>query len=61
MPSCIKLPTIHAYGKYYNGNLCMDFFINDKEMLKKYTQIWDKIKNLLRKNLALNLCIIMYT
>ena len=29
----------------------MNFSISDKELLKKYMKIWDKIKNILKKKL----------
>ena len=35
-----------GYIKYFeNGGKNMSFFIKDDEMLEKYKQIWDAIKN----------------
>ena len=52
-PFCIKLPQMNAYTKYFDKNICMNtcmnFEVNDEKILKKYNEIWDKIKNLFEK------------
>ena len=45
-PLCIKLPQMIGYVKCF-GNKTMSFKINDNKLLKKYTQIWRKVNNLL--------------
>ena len=36
-----------GWVKYFESNKTMSFKIIDKRLLKKYTQIWKKVKNLL--------------
>ena len=50
---------INAYGQYYKDNLCRNFLINDKEVLKNILKYGIKIY--WEKNLIVYLCIIMYT
>ena len=45
-PLCIILPQMSGYIKYFeNGGKSMSFLIKDEEVLDKYEQIWDMIKN----------------
>ena len=45
-PLCIILPQMNGYIKYFeNGSKNMSFLIKDEEVLDKYEQIWDVIKN----------------
>ena len=38
---------MNPYVKYFDKNSkYMTLLVNDKEILKKYSEIWDKIKNL---------------
>ena len=39
-PLCIKLPQITGYVKKSKGNTTMSINISDKQLLKKYNQIW---------------------
>ena len=48
-PLYIKFPQMNAYAKYFYKNKCTNLVVNDKEILKKYNEIWDKIKNLFDK------------
>ena len=48
-PLNIKLPQLAGYAKHFNNDKCIDFLIADKELLKKYNEIWNKIKSLLKK------------
>ena len=44
-PLCIILPQMNGYIKYFeNGSKNMSFFIKDDDVLYKYNEIWDKIK-----------------
>ena len=44
-PLCIILPQINRYTKYFeNFSKNMSFFIKDDDVLYKYNEIWDKIK-----------------
>ena len=45
-PLCFILPQMNRYIKYFeNWGKNMSFLIKDEEMLDKYEQIWDVIKN----------------
>ena len=37
-----------AYVKKFEGNTTMSFMINNKQLLKKYNQIWKRVKKLLK-------------
>ena len=48
-PLCIKLPQMTGYGKKFEFNLIwMSFKISDKQLLKKYDQIWKRIEKVLK-------------
>ena len=47
-PLCIKLPQIIRYVRSFESSTTMSFKINDKQLSKKYNQIWEKVKNLLK-------------
>ena len=45
-PLCIILPQMSVYIKYFeNGDKNMSFVIKDDDVLDKYSEIWDKIKD----------------
>ena len=39
-----------SYVKYFDGNETMSFLADDKELLKEYTKVWEKIRDLVGKN-----------
>ena len=53
---CIKLPQLDGYAKHFNNNSnnnnnnnnnkYLNLLVNNKELLKKDNEIWDKISNL---------------
>ena len=44
-PLCIILPQMSGYIKYFkNGGKNKSFFVRDDNVLDKYNEIWDKIK-----------------
>ena len=48
-PLCIILPQTSGYIKYFrNGGKNASFFLKDDEVLDKYNEIWDVIKNKLK-------------
>ena len=62
IPVCIKLPQMNGYVKYFDSNnKCMNFLVHNKELLKKYNAIWDKISNLLKKSLIMSQYIMINT
>ena len=46
-PLCISLPQMIVYVKCFDSNKTMSFKLNDKKLLKMYTEIWGKISNLM--------------
>ena len=47
-PLCIMLPQMSGYIKYFeNGGKSMSFMLKNDDMLDKYNEIWDKIKETL--------------
>ena len=41
---------MNAYGKCFDkNNKYINLLVNDKEILKKYSEIWNKIKSLIKK------------
>ena len=40
---------MNEYVKYFKDTEYMNLLVHDKELLKKYNEIWDKIKHLLKK------------
>ena len=49
-PMCAKLPQINRYAKYFDkNNKYINLLVNDKKILKKYSEIWNKIKSFIRK------------
>ena len=41
-PLCIKLSQMTGYVRKFEGNTTMSFKISDKQLLKKYNQIWER-------------------
>ena len=44
-PLCIRLPQMTGYARKFDENATMSFIVKDKQFLKKYTKIWEKLKN----------------
>ena len=40
---CIKLPQRIGYVKHFHSNKAMSFKVSDKKLIKKYTEIWEKL------------------
>ena len=38
---CVKLPQMIGYAKYFDNNIIISFKVIDKNLLKKYTKIWE--------------------
>ena len=38
-----------GYAKYFDSNKAMYFKVSDKNLLKKYIKIWEKISSLINK------------
>ena len=49
---------MNGYIKCFdNNNKYMNLIVHDEEILKKYNEIWDKVKDLFLKSLIVNQCI----
>ena len=47
-PLCIMLPQMTSYTRKFDDNTTMSFTISNIQLLKKYNQIWKKVKGLLK-------------
>ena len=47
-PLCLRLPQMTGYAKKFNENATMSFRVNNKQLLKNYNKIWEKLETLLR-------------
>ena len=47
-PLCIKLLQMTGYVRKFEGNTTMSFKISNKQLLKKYNQIWKRVEKLLK-------------
>ena len=49
-PLNIRLPQLTGYAKHFNDeNKVINFLVADKKLLKKYNEIWSKIKSFFKK------------
>ena len=49
MSFCIMFPKITGYGKKFDEIKYIHFLIKDDELLEKYSKIWDKVSNIIKK------------
>ena len=49
-PLCVKLPQMTGYARKFDENATMSFIVKDKQLLKKYTKIWETIEKLTEIN-----------
>ena len=47
-PLYVKLPQMDGYVKKRDFNVTISFKIRNKQLLKKYKQIWEKVEKLLK-------------
>ena len=47
-PLCIRLPQMTGYARKFDENATMSFVVKNKQLLKKYTKIWEKNEGLMR-------------
>ena len=58
----IKLSQMNRSAKYFDSETnYMNVLVHNKELLKKYNAIWNKINNLLKKGLIMSQCIMINT
>ena len=48
-PLCIFLPKTSAYRRDFDKTKYISFLIKDDKLLEKYNEIWEKVKNSLKK------------
>ena len=48
-------PKISAHRRDFDETKYMSFLIKDDELLEKYSEIWDKVSNSMKKDLIVNL------
>ena len=48
-PLCIRLPQITGYARKSDENATISFIVKDKQLLKNYIKIWEKIEKLMKK------------
>ena len=49
-PLCVRLPQMTGYARKFDENATMPFIVKTKQLLKKYTKIWETIKKLMKIN-----------
>ena len=47
-PLCLRLPQMTGYAKKFNEIVTMSFRANNKQLLKNYNKIWEKVEKLLK-------------
>ena len=47
-PLCLRLPKMTGYFKKFNENATMSFRVDNRQLLKNYNKIWEKIEKLMR-------------
>ena len=54
-PFCIRLPQMTGDARKFDENATMLFIVKDKQLLKNYTNLWEKIEILIKINFESNL------
>ena len=47
-PLCLRRPEMTVYAKKFNENAIMSFRVNNKQLLKNHSKIWEKTEKLMR-------------
>ena len=56
-PLWIMLPKMSRSDKYFDDTKYLPFSIKDEELLAVCNKIWNRVSNLIKKNLIVNHCI----
>ena len=48
-PCCIFLPKMSAYRGDSDKTKCIYFFIKDEKLSENYDEIWEKVRNIIKK------------
>ena len=49
-PLCLRLPQMTGYARKFDENAEISFRANNKQFLKNYSKIWEKVKKLMKIN-----------
>ena len=49
-PLCIRLPQLTGCAREFDENATMSFIVKNKQLLKKYTKIWETIEGWMKIN-----------
>ena len=47
-PLCLRLSQMTGYARKFNENVTMSFRVNNKQLLKNYNKIWEKVEKLMK-------------
>ena len=47
-PLCVRLPQMTGYARKFDENATISFRVNNKQLLKNYNKIWEKVEKLLK-------------
>ena len=47
-PLCVKRPQMTGYARKFDGNATLSFRLNNKQLLKNYNKIWEKVEKLMK-------------
>ena len=47
-PLCVRIPQMTGYARKFNENATMSFRVNNKQLLKNYNKIWEKVEKLMK-------------
>ena len=47
-PLCLRFPQMTGYTKKLNENATMSYRVSNKQLLKNYNKIWEKVEKLMR-------------
>ena len=45
-PLCVRLPQMTGYDRTFNENATISFKASNKQLLKNYNKIWEKVEKL---------------
>ena len=47
-PLCVRLPQMTGFARKFDENATLSFRANDKQLLKNYNKMWEKVEKLIR-------------
>ena len=49
-PLCVRLSQMTGYARKFDKNVTMSFRANNKQVLKNYNKIWEKVEKIMKEN-----------